>query len=132
MIIAVDFDCCIAHYKEWKGIDIFGEPIEGAKEALIKLKNQGHRIIIFTCRAPTPKLQNYLKTHSIPFDAINENPWTWLEDSDPTIKRKIPADIYIDDKALTFKGDWNRTFADVQTFESWQVKDDLIEKEVKQ
>ena len=128
MIIAVDFDCCIAHYKKWKGIDVFGGLIVGAKEALIELKNQGHRIIIYTCRKPTLKLQNYLKINGIPFDAINENPWTWLEDNNPNIKRKISADIYIDDKALTFKGDWNKTLEEVLNFKSWQVKNDLIEK----
>lgn len=129
MIIAVDFDCCIAHYKKWKGIDVFGPPIEGAKDALIDLKSQGHRIIIYTCRIPSLKLQNYLKTNGIPFDAINENPWTWLADPDPTIPRKILADVYIDDKAVTFRGDWKETLSEVQNFESWEVKDDLIEKE---
>ena len=128
MIIAIDFDSCIAHYNGWKGIDAFGTPIEGVSEALTDLKNQGHRIIIHTCRIPTLALQNYLKTNNIPFDDINENPWSHLDNDNPNIKRKIQADVYVDDKAIIFTGNWEETLQDILNFKPWETDSDLIEK----
>lgn len=122
MIIAIDFDSCIAHYNYWKGIDVFGAPIEGASEAITDMKNAGHKIIIHTVRKPSLILQNYLKVNNIPFDAINENPWSHLDDTNPDIKRKIIADIYIDDKGLTFKGNWKQTLKETLEFKSWEEK----------
>jgi len=132
MIIAIDFDSCIAHYDSWKGIDVFGPPIKGASEAITDMKNAGHRIIIHTVRMPSLALQNYLFINNIYFDAINENPWTYLEDPDPTIKRKIAADVYIDDKGLTFKGNWQQTLKETLEFKNWEGHNDLIDKEDKQ
>jgi len=131
MIIAVDFDSCIAHYTGWKGVDVFGEVIAGAKEALVELKKQHHRILIYTCRCPSEKLKNYLHDNGIPFDAVNENPWTHLDDDNHEIIRKLAADVYIDDKAITFRGDWKQTMRELKGFTPWELpkQDDLRDKE---
>jgi ribonucleotide monophosphatase NagD (HAD superfamily) len=39
--IAIDIDGVVFEYVEWQGIHNFGEPIEGAKEALTELQKMG-------------------------------------------------------------------------------------------
>jgi hypothetical protein len=57
-----------------------------------------------------------LDKYSIPYDALNNNPWA----PDNVIdSRKIHADVYIDDKVLQFKGDWFGISDDAMNFKPW-------------
>jgi capsule biosynthesis phosphatase len=81
---------------------------EGAAETIRKWKAEGHYIIISTARNmgkydgnigkiianQAPVLQEWLKRHDIPYDELHFG--------------KILADVYLDDKALTFQN-WNET-----------------------
>ena len=49
-----------------------GEPIKSTIEAMIKLKEKGHSIFIFTTRLDTPHLRDWLKENNVPYDGINE------------------------------------------------------------
>ena len=108
--IAVDFDGVIAEFSD--GIEEFGKLIPGAKEAMAELRRLGYKIIIHTAR-PSRKdhldsLANYLTEKGIPFDEINTN-------SDCEWKSTKPiADIYIDDRACRFEGNWEKTLADTK------------------
>jgi len=94
--IAVDFDGVIhSYHKGWQNGEIYGYPIEGAKETLKKLKDEGYEIIIHTARicnfdgniAPNrlKKLTEWLDVNKIPYDSIEP---------------KIAAMFYIDDRAI--------------------------------
>jgi len=98
--LAVDFDGTIAHYKGWAGRGVFLPPLPGAADALRALKEQGWNIVVFTCRTEEDELRAYLVAHGIPFDAINVG-------LDPSMEcsGKVYADIYLDDRAVTFR-DW--------------------------
>jgi len=100
-IIAVDFDgTCVRHeYPE------VGEDVPMAVEVLRKLREQGHRIILWTMRSSKEQGINgsvladavsWFSRNGIDLYAVNENPaqdeWT----SSP----KVFANIYIDDAAL--------------------------------
>jgi hypothetical protein len=101
MIIAIDFDGTIAAdcYPE------IGEPLFGAIEAILKLKENGNQIILWTCREDLPNRKylteavEFCRSHGLEFDAVNEstpdNPFKHLGKS-----RKVYADFYIDDKSL--------------------------------
>lgn len=104
--VAVDLDGTIMEIEEWNGHNHFGKPKKGAKEALKKLKKMGYKIIIWTTRFNESKEQlknisKTLKEHNIPFDHINKNPH-----GPPDTSRKIPADYYIDDRAISFNDNW--------------------------
>ena len=98
MIIAVDFDGTLSngHYPH------IGQPNKPLFDALIKLKAQGHDIVLWTCRE-NAQLQNavdWCKEQGLEFDAVNRNvPWIGF------YSRKVCADVYIDDLAVS-KDDW--------------------------
>ena len=98
MIIAVDFDGTLSngHYPN------IGQPNTPLFDILIKLKAQGHDIILWTCREDIQLQQavDWCKEQGLEFDAVNENvPWIGF------YSRKVCADVYIDDLAVG-KEDW--------------------------
>jgi len=94
-VVVVDFDGVIADYSEgFKGVDVFGDPIEGAKEALCELYEMGWYIIIFTTRFSSEKLFKWLWNNKIPFHSINST-----NHNPPNTSIKPIATVYLDDRA---------------------------------
>lgn len=112
MIIAVDFDGTIVEnaYPE------IGEPMKGAREALQYFREEGHTIIINSCRAGiyADNMRKWLKSRMFHFDFINENdPKRTAQYGGDT--RKISADIYIDDKNVFCRSiNWFDIMAEVE------------------
>lgn len=116
--LCVDFDGVIHGYsKGWQDGTIYDNPVPGAKEGLEQLKNEGYKILIYSTRCNPDYLQpddpdrvkevrEYLDKNSIPYDLIH-------------IGGKPKAHIYIDDRAISFKGDWKQTVSDVIFFNTW-------------
>ncbi len=110
LTICVDFDGTIA--EKTIDLDTFGPIIEGAREALNELKALGCRIIIYTSR--TQRIGNlaampeFLTSQGIPFDAINP-----IHDTEAPSSKPL-ANIYIDDRALRFEGNWAFTLANTK------------------
>lgn len=100
MIYAVDFDGTIVddNYPE------IGKPRERLIHYLKFLKNQGHTLILWTCRVgkDLEAAINYCKELGIEFDYINENTKEHIAKFGGDT-RKIFADYYIDDKAIRFR-----------------------------
>jgi len=97
MIIAVDFDGTIVSH----AFPDIGEVRPNCKNVLQRIRDAGHKIIIWTCRSNddwgdflTP-MKEWLDQNEIPYDAINEN---LTEEFHP--KPKIYYDLLIDDRAL--------------------------------
>ena len=97
MIIAVDFDGTL-HAGRWPDI---GCPAPYVKSVMRQLKDDGHYLIIWTCREGVQQtdMVNWLLEQDIPFDRVNaHNP--------DSIKlygsnsRKVYAHMYIDDKQV--------------------------------
>lgn len=97
MIIAVDFDGTLTDgvYPE------LGKPQPGAVKAMSALKDEGHYLILWTCRTGD-KLRdaiNWMLEHGIPFDRVNDHcPANIAQygDGGP----KVYADVYLDDRNL--------------------------------
>lgn len=112
MIIAIDFDGTIAKEMGDKFPEV-GELLSGAQYVISKWHEEGHQIIIWTCRS-TPEhkapMIEALKSFNVPYDKINEN----VENKhgwDP--KPKIYADVYIENR-------------DIKGLENWHKMDGII------
>lgn len=91
LTIAIDLDGTIC--TEEKTFDkSLAEPLSGAIETIQNLYKQGHTLIIWTARGwdQFRVTENWLKKHSIPYDAL--------------LMGKPIVDIWIDDRAIKFEG----------------------------
>ena len=97
-IYAVDFDgtLCENRYPE------IGKPIVEVIEYIRQRKAEGHQLVLWTCRTDDnlQKAVDWCADQGIEFDAINENLQETIDEfgCDP---RKVSANHYIDDKAIT-------------------------------
>ncbi len=91
------------------------------------LRQEGYRIIIFTTRKVTAALKKYLKDNDITYDYINRNP---DQPKDAGTDKPV-ADIYLDDRAVCFRGNWKYALNDIAYFRPWQAerKDEKAEME---
>ena len=96
-IIAVDFDGTLCK-NAWPEI---GEPNAWLIQNLISSKEEGHKIILWTCRTGEllDKAIGWCKNKGLIFDAINENVSEAIERFGGDC-RKVYADVYLDDKAV--------------------------------
>ncbi len=103
-IAIIDFDGTLCKFK----FPEVGEIEPNVKKALELLKAKGYTIKIHSCRTATywgseterfkhyELMYGFLKKHNIPFDEII---------LDSTMDKPI-ADVYIDDRAVRYKGNW--------------------------
>lgn len=104
MIIAVDFDGTL-YLTGPIGTAVPPIPNRRLIRVLKALKAEGHKLILWTCRTPGFGLEEAVllsEGEGISWDAVNENlPETLARWTDC---RKILADIYVDDRALSMPG----------------------------
>ena len=87
-------------------------PTEGAVETMTQLAGEGHRLTVFTARfAPMPdserqrmKEQIEQELQSLGFPPME----VWTGTTKPT------ADVFIDDKAITYDNDWGLVLAQLE------------------
>lgn len=115
-VICVDFDSTLV---KWSGLMDDKVLTDGAHEFMWMLRREGWHIVIFTsrlsvawarsvvaqgdvsdgariaafCVQQEQFVRKTLRTLDIPFDKITGD--------------KVPAMFYVDDKAISFKGDWD-------------------------
>ena len=121
--LVVDFDGTIAQWAPG-GFPAIGEPIEGAEYFLSLLKSEGWKIIVYSCRCG-PELEaamaEWLETNDIPYDEINVN------SSYPWAAGKPVGDIYLDDRGISFQGDWREAYQKVQEFVHLRGRSELAD-----
>lgn len=124
--ICIDFDGVLADYSEgFQGEDKFGEMVPNADNGTAILKKKGYTIIIYTTRPVTDALKAWLKENNITYDYINENP----DQPKAAEGSKLIADIYLDDRAVCFRGNWEWMMREIAEFTPWcKPKDDMKKK----
>ena len=110
--IAVDFDGVIANYDGWDGTGAIGLPRQDVIDALISLRSEGWRIVVYSCRSST-EIAPYLMENSIPFDEINRN------SECSTAGAKPVATVYWDDRACRYSGDARADLEIIRNFRTW-------------
>jgi hypothetical protein len=105
--ICLDFDGVIHSYRSgWCGADVIPDPpIHGSREAIARLR-KSFRVVVHSARSATPEgreaIEAWLKKHNI--------------DVDEVCTYKPPASIYVDDRAVPFRGDWDQVIAAIHEF----------------
>lgn len=114
MVIAIDFDGVL---NASPFPDVGGE-VKGAKEAMLQLKEQGHELIIWTCREGESQIKaiNWLLDRGIPFDGVNCNSEKNIEKYSNDC-RKIYADLYVDDRCVGGWKGWEVTLSYIRLIE---------------
>ena len=113
--VCFDFDGVIHSYKSgWKGAAVIPDPpVEGIKEVIQELKDEGYTIAIHSTRAieigGRYAIAAYCKEHGIPYDAITAT--------------KPPAMVYVDDRGLKFDGKTEGLVEQIKSFHSWVERD---------
>lgn len=107
LTLAVDFDGTLVE----EGFHPEIGPIrKNAKEVINKLHEDGHYIIIWTCRTlDVDKVAEFLNQHQIKFHAINEEHPETMEKWGYS-SRKIGASYYIDDRGIGGLPSWNKIY----------------------
>ena len=96
-IIAVDFDGTLC-YSNWPEL---GEPNQALIAYLKNWKNNGNKLILWTCRIgdALSKAVEWCQNQGLEFDAVNDNLPEIVEYYGSN-SRKITCDYYIDDRMM--------------------------------
>jgi len=133
--IAIDFDGVIHKYsKGWQDGKIYDEPFENVFNHISKLMEE-NTVFIFSARSPR-QIKKWMISHCVFDEYIDMGSyaeqhythlkygfevqlipfWTkfWNKKNVLGItNRKLPAQVYIDDRALRFNGDWEETLKEL-------------------
>jgi hypothetical protein len=105
--ICLDFDGVLHSYKSgWCGAEIIPDPpIHGTREAVARLRKI-YRVVVHSSRCHSAEgraaVETWLKKHEIVVDEVCEH--------------KPPALVYVDDRAIRFRGDWDNLHDEIRQF----------------
>jgi len=106
--LMIDLDGVLNQYTGNYNKDFIPPIREGAKDFLISLQDK-YEVKIFTTR-DEKLVQNWIKENGVSNLVIG------------TTSTKEPAWLYIDDRAITFNGDYKETFSQIENFQAWFKK----------
>ena len=107
-VVCVDFNGVLDRYTGWRGPEILDHPREGAAEFLRALGEKGFRVVVFTTRY-APQVEAWLAEHGMA-ELVAE-----------VTDRKPAAFVFVDDRAVCFRGDFESTLREVEEFRAhWE------------
>ena len=124
MTIAVDFDGTIVTHKYPE----IGEEIPFAIDTLKMLRQDGHRLILWSVREGRllKEAVEYCRQRGLEFYAVNRDYPEETTESNPHFSRKLKADVFIDDRNLGGLPDWGTIYQMIKHHQSWHdVVDDM-------
>lgn len=101
--IVIDWNGVLDTYQGWKGPDYTYPMRPGTPEFLRNLSSSGYKIVIMTAADP---------------EAVKK----WLSDNDidwmvaKVTNEKVPAIVYLDDRAVCFNGNYDDALASILSF----------------
>ena len=114
MLLAIDFDGTIVEHC----YPFIGEPIPDAIDTIKKLQEDGHRIILWTCREDKELAMaiEFCESNGIYFESYNHNTIECFG------QRKVLADFYIDDRNIGGLPDWKTIYKILSSFNRKKVE----------
>jgi len=107
-VVCVDLDGVLNSFDGWKGAEFFHPPRPGAREFLAELNRLGFRVVIFTVRW-APHVEAWLERFGLA--ALVSQ----------VTDKKPAAFVYVDDRAICFGGDFDRTLKEIGGFKAhWE------------
>ena len=109
-IVCVDLDGVLNDYDGWRGADYFHPPREGAREFLEGLSRSGYRVVVHTTRW-APHVWEWIRQHGLESYV------------DTVTDKKLPAHVFIDDRAICFTGNFTDIIERIQQFRAhWEAE----------
>jgi hypothetical protein len=109
-VVCVDLDGVLNLFDTWRSPEYFHPLRPGAREFLLRLKQDGYRVVVLTVRW---------------FEWVEK----WLDENgmreyvDEVTDRKPPAQVYLDDRAVCFQGDFDEAYRQIVTFKPfWETR----------
>ena len=107
-LVCVDLNGVLDAYTGWKSPDHWDPPRAGARPFLEALHAEGFDVVIFTTRHPAG-VRRWLREHQL------------LDVVDAVTRRKPPAHVFIDDRAICFRGDFEDAVRQAAAFKAhWE------------
>jgi hypothetical protein len=107
-IVCVDLNGVLDLYTGWKDPDHWDPPRPGAEVFLSRLVERGFDVVVFTTRHPV-QVRKWLREHGL------------LPLISAVTRRKPPAHVFVDDRAVCFTGDFDETLRMVTGFKAhWE------------
>lgn len=107
-VVCVDLDGVLNDFDGWRGADYFHPPRPGARDFLASLCARGYRVVVFTVRW-APHVEAWLKERNL-FEYVSEVTCT-----------KPAAHVYVDDRAICFRGDFASVLEQITSFRAhWE------------
>lgn len=109
--VVFDFDGVIHSYTSgWHGAYVADDPVvPGIREAIQSIRDAGYRVVVVSTRCASPEgrgtVRRYLRDNGIEVDDVT--------------KEKPPAIVYIDDRAICFRGDTGTLLNQIENFRPW-------------
>lgn len=110
LTICIDFDGVLNNYKGYQENELY-TPRDGAKEFIDTL-SETYYIVIFTAR-PTDQVREWLEKYDFKYDNVTDI--------------KVPAVVYIDDRAIPFYGDYDNIIKELNVFKPYWEKEPVYE-----
>ena len=109
-VVCVDLNGVLDAYTGWRGPDHWDPPRPGAGEFLRTLCEQGFRVVILTTRW-ADDARSWLETHGLA---------RWVAE---VTDRKPAAHVFVDDRAVCFRGDFAATLEEIVKFRAhWEER----------
>ncbi len=106
MIVAVDLNGVLDSYTGWKGEKHWDPPRAGAAEFLRALRDRGARVVVHTTRY-REDAEAWLREHGL------------MQYVDEVTNAKVAADVFVDDRAVCFRGDFDQTLREIEEFKAF-------------
>ncbi len=127
MTIAVDFDGTIVTHK----YPNIGEEIPFAVDTLKMLRNDGHKLILWSVREGEllDAAVQWCRDRGLEFYAVNRDYPEETTGNNPHFSRKLKADMFIDDRNLGGLPDWGTLYRMISQNQTWQ---DILDEALSQ